>query len=650
MPKEPLSTMTARAVVLGLLFSLALGLFTPYSDLVLKGTWIGLTSFPISALAILAFLVSAVNVLLRARGKGLTSAELVVIYACSLVAAGLPSFGWTGLLIPYLAGPSYFASPENKFGETLLPNMPTWLRPTSDYAITRLYEGLHPGEPIPWREWTVPLGAATALALGLFGCYFAVCAIVRRRWVEEEKLVFPLMELPGQMVEYPSPAALLPGLLTNRLMWAFFALPFVIHTINGLHFYYPVIPFINVDHISLDPMVAVRPWTALQPFWIRILFSIIALAYLLPGEVSLSLWVFFFFFLIQQVIGEQAGLPTPFIPPYPVRRFVGEQMIGGILAFGVVDIAATRHLWLRAWRRMFAPADDAAETTEALRPGLAGWTLIVGLFTLCVWGAYAGAGFIATFGMMVIYLVLHLVAVRLVCQAGMLSIQHPYRPLNMFLSAAGSSAFRPRQLAMMAFLDHLIMIDNRSPLMPGIMQSLKLADRGPVRRGPLLLCLAAAVAIAVLSSYVSCLYLMYKHGGAVLNPWFTTYYTKSLFSAWASHLIRDGEPARPQAFGIMAIGAATMLSLLKLHHNFTWWPLSPIGYMMGASWPMVNFWFPVFLGWLIRTIVLRYGGPKLYRLLLPGFVGWILAEFLSGGLWVLIDALAGVRGHQIFSF
>jgi hypothetical protein len=537
--------------------------------------------------------------------------------------------------------------------------MPTWLRPSSDYAVSRLYEGLHPGEPIPWREWIVPLGAVTLLAVALFGCYFALCAIVRRRWVEEEKLVFPLMELPGQLVEYPSPAALLPGLLTNRIMWAFFALPFILHTVNGLHFYFPAVPSINFNLISLDPYVASRPWSALSPFWLRILFTVIALAYLLPGEISLSLWVFYFFFMIQQVIGEQAGIPMPNVQAYPVRRFIGEQMIGGILAFGVIDIIGSRHLWLRVWHRLMAPTGDAstgkaasaeAASAEAMSPGVAGWTLIAGLVSMCVWGAYAGAGFVATLGMMVLYLILHLVAARLVCQAGMLAIQHPYRPLNMYLAALGTSAFRPRQLAMLTWFDHLLMLDNRSPLMPGIMQSLKLADRGSVKRGPLLLCLAAAVAVAVLASYVSDLYLMYRHGGAVLNSWFTTYYAKNLFSTWAAHLIRDGEPARPQAFGIMAIGAATMLGLLNLHHNFTWWPLSPIGYLMGATYVMINFWFPVFLGWLIRTIVLRYGGPKLYRTLLPGFIGWILAEFMSGALWVLIDALAGVRGHQIFSF
>jgi hypothetical protein len=396
--------------------------------------------------------------------------------------------------------------------------------------------------------------------------------------------------------------------------------------------------------------VASKPWSALSPLWLRILFSIIALAYLLPGELSLSLWLFYFFFLAQQVIGEAAGLPMPNVQAYPVRRFVAEQMIGGIITFGVLGLLGTGHVWREMWQSMWFTTFSPTHNDEALRPGVAGWLILGGLATVGLWGSYAGAGLSNTVLLMVLFLLLHLVAVRLVCEAGMLSIQHPYRPLNIFLAAGGTGAFRPRQIAVLAFLDHLLMLDNRSPLMPAIMQSLKVADRGNLRRSHLMACLAAAVAITIITSYVSYLRLMYRYGGASLHPWFTMYYAKNLYANWTTHLIRDGEAARPAAFGLMAVGSLTMLLLMNLHHRFTWWPLSPIGYLMGASWPMINFWFPIFVGWLIKTAVLHYGGPKAYRFLLPGFLGWILAEFLSAGLWVAIDMLAGVRGHQIFTF
>ena len=100
----------------------------------------------------------------------------------------------------------------------------------------------------------------------------------------------------------------------------------------------------------------------------------------------------------------------------------------------------------------------------------------------------------------------------------------------------------------------------------------------------------------------------------------------------------------------MAIGAASFYLLLRLYLHMPGWHIHPIGYLMGASWPMINFWFPVFLGWLAKGLVLRFGGFRIYRMLLPGFLGLIFAEFFSAGLWVVVDFITGVKGYEIFSF
>ena len=90
--------MTARAVVIGTVSVLLIAVGTPYSDLVMQGTWIGLTAFPISAFFLLLIIAGLLNVIPRKLGVGLKSNELLVIYAMMLVAAGIPSFGLTGLL------------------------------------------------------------------------------------------------------------------------------------------------------------------------------------------------------------------------------------------------------------------------------------------------------------------------------------------------------------------------------------------------------------------------------------------------------------------------------------------------------------------------------------------------------------------------
>lgn len=646
--------MTARAVAIGLVAVLAIGLVTPYSDLVMRGTWVGLTAFPISAFFLLLVLAAAVNVIPRRLGFGLSTAELLVIYCMMLVAAGIPSFGLTGLLIPYMAGPFYFASPENRWEETLWPHFADWLHPDPGRATTGLYEGLRPGTPIPWGDWIGPLAAWSVLVLGVYSVFFCLSALLRKRWVDDEKLVFPLVHLPLEMTRYEAPAQPVPPFFANRIMWLFFLVPFLIHALNGLHHYYPAVPGINVHRVPLDTYITERPWTALSPLWLRFLFSIIGLAYLLPGELSFSLWVFYFFFLLQQVAGSALGFPMPSVQAYPVRRFVAHQMIGGIVLHFALGMAAARPRLAEIWRAAIGGRGDAGRAAddrhEALPYSLAFWGLVCGLLVICLWGTAAGAGFALTLIIFLLYFVVHTVAVRLVCEGGMLYVQHPFRPFNMMIAAAGTRALGPGPIAILGLFDHLFMLDNRSPLMPGIMQSLRMADAGPVPRRSLLGALAGAVVLAMGVSFFAYLRLMYIHGGTALNTWFTTYYTNNLYSTWTNHLIVNGEPAMPGAFVVMAAGALSMWGLTYMHRTHLWWPLHPIGYLMGASWPMINFWFPVMLGWLIKTTVLKFGGHKVYQRLVPGFLGLILAEFAAAGLWVLIDLFTGVRGHEIFSF
>ena len=646
--------MTPRAVIVGILAVLLIGLATPYSDLVMQGTWVGLTAFPISSFFILLILTTMLNVVPRKLGVGLSTAELLVIYCMMLVAAGVPSFGLTGLLIPYMAGPFYFASPENKWEESLWPHLPDWLHPPAGMATAGLYEGLRPGTPIPWGEWLVPLAVWSLLAFSVYWVFFCLSALLRRRWVDDEKLVFPLIQLPVEMAKYQHPGELIPPFFRNKVMWVCFAFPFLIHALNGVHHYYPGVPGINVHRIPLDAYIRERPWSALSPLWLRFLFTIVGLAYLLPSELSFSLWFFFFFFLFQQVVGSAIGRPMPSVQAYPVRRFVAHQMIGGILLHFVLGMGAARPRLAQIWRAAKGASasekGDPGDQQEALPYSLAFWGAVCGLIAICLWGATVGAGFSYTLLLFVLYFALHIVAVRLVCEGGMLYVQHPYRPLNMMIAAVGTRAIGGRHVAILALFDHLLMLDNRSPLMPGVMQSLRIADEGRIPRRSLMGAMAGAVALAMIVSYFSYLRLMYVHGGTALNTWFTTYYTKNLYSTWTNHLIVDGEPATPAAFITMAIGAGTMWALTFVHRTYLWWPLHPIGYLMGASWPMINFWFPVMLGWLIKSSVLKFGGHKVYQRLLPGFLGLIFAEFASAGLWVVIDLLTGVRGHEIFSF
>ena len=51
---------------------------------------------------------------------------------------------------------------------------------------------------------------------------------------------------------------------------------------------------------------------------------------------------------------------------------------------------------------------------------------------------------------------------------------------------------------------------------------------------------------------------------------------------------------------------------------------------------MANQWFPFLLAWAAKGVILRYGGPKLYRQALPFFLGLVVGDLLNGGLYTLV--------------
>ncbi len=635
-----LSTHLVGAVAVALI-----ALLTPYSDLVMQATWVGLTSFPISAFFVLCALVGVNSVLALLR-KDLKPAETLLIYTMALVAAGIPSFGWTGLLIPYLAGPFYFATPENNWAQILDPHLPKFLFPQQRETAIWLYEGLPKGVKIPWSDWLLPLMMWTLFGFCVYGVFFCFSALFRKPWVEQERLVFPLMQLPLQMSGGTKSGQ---SFFRNLGMWLGFTTSFSVHAINGLRYYFPWLPSVNVHLIPLDTYFPDRPFRAITPFWVRILFSIIGLAYFLPLEISFSLWFCYFAFLAQQVIADWWGLPLKNVQAYPVKEFVAHQMFGGIIVYALYSFWAAKSHWQTVLRKVFGRS-GANDNGEAIPYSVAFWGISLGLALIVLWGWKAGAGLFWTFALFLLFFLTHLVAVRLVCEGGMLYVQHPFRPINFLLAMFGSSGIGTKHLPMLVLFDHLLMLDNRSPLMPCIVQGLKIADEAQIQRRQVIAAMGFSVVLTMLLSYFAYLRLMYRHGGNNLHFWFTTYYTRNLYCTWTAHLLTVGEPANPKALVTMAIGAATMIGLIFMHRNFLWFPIAPVSYLMGASWPMINFWFPIMSGWAIKALVLHYGGGKLYRRSLPFFLGLIFGEFFSAGFWVIVDLFTGVRGHVIFSF
>ncbi|MFT5090635.1 MAG: hypothetical protein ACI8PG_005016, partial [Planctomycetota bacterium] len=226
---------SGRSLVIGTLLAFFINLACPYSVLVLQNA--GLTSDYITAGAMMIFLllVGLFNPLLKMsyRPWALRAGEMVVIYVMMIVASAIPTWGLVTNLFHILTRPFYYATPENRWAEMVQPLIPSWLAPRDPEVARYFYEGLPDGARLPWEAWIIPMLAWGSVMLAVYLLMVATMVIFRRPWVEQERLVFPLTQLPLEVLR-GADDSLFPPLFRNPLMWIGFSVPFVMQMLTGL--------------------------------------------------------------------------------------------------------------------------------------------------------------------------------------------------------------------------------------------------------------------------------------------------------------------------------------------------------------------------------------------------------------------------------
>ena len=100
------------------------------------------------------------------------------------------------------------------------------------------------------------------------------------------------------------------------------------------------------------------------------------------------------------------------------------------------------------------------------------------------------------------------------------------------------------------------------------------------------------------------------------------------------------------------VGMLTALGLATLRGTLSWWPFLPAGYAIsgGPGASMDILWMSVFIAWLVKLFLLKYGGARNYRASAPFFVGLVLGEFIVGGFWNLYGTLMGVKVYHFWPY
>jgi len=638
-----MTNVSIRAAVVGIICVVILSIFSPYSDLIVGTVWSGATYLPLNVVIIFMLLV-LFNTLLRKLQIGLQEHELLYVYCMMLVVGCIVSLGFVHSVIPITTAVFYRATKENMWREVLHPHIPKWFAPANMEAIKYLWEGIPKNVPIPWKEWVVPFITWATLAIGMYTVMYSLCLLLQRQWITNERLTFPLVYLPLELCKEEKGKAT-PPILRNNIFWYGFFISATPLLINGLHRYFPFVPSINLS-VNIDEFLKEPPWTGLSPAALNIIFSAIGLTYLLPTSLSFSLWFFFIFFRIQAVIGTMIGAHMPFMFTYPTRAFISYQIAGGMIVFCIFLLWCSR----KELKKIFQHRTKDNNRDEATFYKRAFIGLLAGLFIICVWAYVARLSILLTLCIFIIFFIVVLIATRLAAEGGVYFFQASFRPSDIIIPFTGSAALGVRNIVnLIGPMEHIFMRDQRAALMPNVMDILKISDARGLKRTAVIGLSILAILLGMVTSYAVYLVFMYRAGGINLTG-YTWCHVVTRAPEHTFSLINIPQKFNLGAIGWLLFGGASMATLIILRRTVLWLPLHPLGYVMGDSWPTVQIWFPIMVGWLLKTLILRLGGIKGYRKLMPGFLGLIMGEYSMIGLWVLIDMITGVKGHTVAPF
>lgn len=579
----------------------------------------------------LLFLLLALNAVVRLfrRAWALQQGELAVVYSMLVVAVAIGGIGMVQFHVTGLPAVYYFASQNGwtKFHAYI----PWFFSPQDPQAVESFFKGnatLY--SPAVLRAWAAPALFWSGFLVILAWTMLCINALIRKQWIDGERLTFPLVHLPVEMVKDGGGSPF----WKDARMWAGFALAGVLESINSINYLNPQFPYVQIKPIRLEALLTSPPWNGMGILAVAFYPFMIGIAYLLTLDVSFSCWFFYLLTKAELVLATAAGWKDATAgPAVGAAPFIPEQGAGAFIGLALFALWTARghlaHACRQAVRGARREPGELMSYRLALCGALAGVAAVTLLFTWC------GLNFWIALALFALYFLFQITITRIVVEAGAGWHFAPvFNPHQLLFSGMGMSGLGPRDLTVLAYLNWIDM-DYRDSPMPHQLEGMKLAQSSGTRMNRLLWALLLAAVLGAFCAYWANLHVYYEYGAATakVRPWITS------IGQTPFRQLKDWmASARPPNWASIQAavgGLAAVTALGFARQQLVWWPFHPIGYAVANTQSMDYMWMPFFIAWAVKTVVLRYGGMRLYRRTLPFFLGLILGDYIVPGLWFL---------------
>ncbi len=630
---------TRRALVMGIMLAPLLCIAVEYGELVERvGELVGSSLMLIVTCLLLLFL--AINYLLKRLRPSwcFSRAELLFLFVMLTAAGNIAGIGMMQMLVPLLGHIFYYATPANRW-EEFHPFVPTWLVP--DRSVL---DGYYSGQTtfftaMNMRGWLHPMITWSVFMFAFVGFTLALSMLFRRQWIEKERLSFPIVYFPLELTRRDT------VIWRDRLLWIGFAIPMVLQSLASLNFLYPAIPYIPLKpSTELNIGRFFPPGHPLNQITLAFYPMALGIAYFAQTEVLFSCWFFYWVARLEEMASIALGFRGPM--SQSDMPYLNQQSLGAYVALGAVALWLGRGeiTWAlkRALRLNRGPQVEGAPGAGALVA-----VLVTGFFLV----AFCLAIGIPLPIVLLFFTIYFLVVVgfsRIRAIAGLPWLYGPNHPPHIFMSWAVG----PRNLSMQTLtsLNYLQWFDwdYRGTAMAHQMEALKISSAAGLRNRDLVKAILIAVVLAIAVSFVAVLAICYHLGAesGKVEPYRVNWagMPLNLMTVWSE----SGRGIGWDEIGGGVFGVGMVIFLSLMHTHFVWWPFHPVGYALSCTFTPQWLWCPLFVVWISKLFILRYGGVSLYRRGIPLAVGLILGDYVVSILWALIGLVAGGQMYSVF--
>jgi hypothetical protein len=551
---------------------------------------------------------------------------------------------------------------------------------------------------IPWSIWrNVVLNWGAFLGLIFLGMML-LAQLLHVDWTQRENLPFPVAQLPLALMEEASGKKAQQSLLKNAFFLGGMGVAGLLLLLSGLAHYrildLPLSGPVTFQRLDFSAILVQEPFSFAKNNYLFLSPLLIGIGLLVHQDILRgTLWVFFGLQAVRLFVGmTESSLSETFGTAWPGNQWPYYPEIGAGAAFVFVAVLVWRSRAAFSFRRQGAggreqenaaeeqsASDDAQPTPEPKTPetgtyfgGRYAGILLLGVIVLMALWWYR-MGLVGFGGLFVVFMALFLsfgLAIAITrCRAeGGLAITSTAAINNkLIIEGIGhASVLAPDNVKGLAH-NEWMSIATLPNLLAAQIEGLYMANRLRIKPRVVAIAAGVAFAVSVVVGLLSYLVLTYLHGGMKLDQRFYSGMTVVMWKI-AGDLVHRQSDIKWVWCAMIPFGAILMGALLFIRKIKPKFPLPPIcllivtlgtvGFQTGmdalhrtyTAGPYVCFiWGPFLIAYIIKKLVLRFGGMDLYVRALPAALGLICGQCLMIVFWNIFHAVTNPENVGVFT-